>query len=33
MTKRYLDCSASEITQLQGQSLLDSLRMSEGRIV
>ncbi|MBA5762654.1 haloacid dehalogenase-like hydrolase [Vibrio sp. 404] len=33
MTKRYLDCSASEIAQLQGQSLLDSLRMSEGRIV
>ncbi|WP_260258621.1 dihydrodipicolinate synthase [Vibrio intestinalis] len=33
MTKRYLDCSASEIKQLQGQSLLDSLRMSEGRII
>ncbi len=33
MTKRYLDCSASEIAQLSGQSLLDSLRMSEGRIL
>lgn len=33
MTKRYLDCSASEISQLQGQDLLDSLRMSEGRIL
>ncbi|WP_162046562.1 DUF7916 family protein [Vibrio taketomensis] len=33
MTKRYLDCSASEIAQLSGQSLLDSLRISEGRIL
>ncbi|OLQ88165.1 PEP phosphonomutase [Vibrio panuliri] len=33
MTKRYLDCSASDIALLQGQTLLDSLRMSEGRIL
>ncbi|QHM70125.1 haloacid dehalogenase-like hydrolase [Mixta intestinalis] len=33
MTRRYLDCSASELAQLQGKTLLESLRQSEGRIV
>ncbi|CAH0533348.1 hypothetical protein VST7929_01214 [Vibrio stylophorae] len=33
MTKRYLDCSASEIAELSGTDLLNSLRMSEGRII
>jgi len=33
MFKRYLDCCASELADIQRQDLLDSLRQSEGRIL
>ena len=33
MAKRLLDCYASELANLRGRELVDSIRMSEGRVV
>lgn len=33
MQKRYLDCSASEIAKLSKKTLLESIKVSEGRLL